>query len=243
MKSRILKKWHCAPGCLVLFAVAAILFSLYPQADLEFSNLFYAGHGYFPANDWWIVKAVYHGTPWLGRLFFFIAIAASLLAIVKPTMISRRHWRRAAAVFSIVILGIGLVVHVFLKDGMGRPRPRDVQIFAGSTAYVPVFSPSEFCQKNCSFVSGHAAVGFALMSVGLLGIRRRRQFWFLVGLTAGGLIGLVRIMQGGHFLSDVVFSLVSIWACHLFVHFTWIRFRAWQLQRALVLVSQNPSSV
>lgn len=162
MKSRILKKWHCAPGCLVLFAVAAILFSLYPQADLEFSNLFYAGHGYFPANDWWIVKAVYHGTPWLGRLFFFIAIAASLLAIVKPTMISRRHWRRAAAVFSIVILGIGLVVHVFLKDGMGHPRPS--------------------------------------------------QFWFLVGLKVGGLIGLVRIMQDGHFLSEVVFSLVSIWA-------------------------------
>lgn len=183
----------------MLFAIAAVLFSLYPQADLEFSNLFYAGDGYFPANDWWIVKAVYHGTPWLGRLFFFIAIVATLLAIVKPAMISRRHWRRAAAVFSIVILGIGLVVHVFLKDGMGRPRPRDVQIFAGSTAYVPVFSPSDFCQKNCSFVSGHAAVGFALMSVGLLGIRRRRQFWFLMGLTAGGLIGLVRIMQGGHF--------------------------------------------
>lgn len=131
----------------MLFAIAAVLFSLYPQADLEFSNLFYAGDGYFPANDWWIVKAVYHGTPWLGRLFFFIAIVATLLAIVKPAMISRRHWRRAAAVFSIVILGIGLVVHVFLKDGMGRPRPRDVQIFAGSTAYVPVFSPSDFCQK------------------------------------------------------------------------------------------------
>jgi lipid A 4'-phosphatase len=243
MKNSILRNWHCAPGCFVLFAFAGIVFSFFPQADLEFSNLFYADHGYFPANDWWIVNVFYRGTPWLGRLFFLIAISVTLLAIFKPAMISRRHWRRAVAVFAIVMLGIGLVVHVFLKDGMGRPRPRDVQNFAGSTAYVPVFVPSQFCQTNCSFVSGHAAIGFALMSVGVFGIRRRRQFWLLVGLSAGGSIGLVRVMQGGHFLSDVVFSLVAIWTVHLFVRFIWIRFRAWQLQNATVSVVRLNKSV
>jgi MYXO-CTERM domain-containing protein len=190
-----------------------------------------------------VVQFVYHGTPWLGRLFFLIAIAVSLLALIKPTIISRRHWRRAAAVIAVLILGIGMVVHVFLKEGMGRPRPRDVQIFQGTTAYVPVFLPSQFCQKNCSFVSGHAAVGFALMSVGLLGVRRRRQFWFLTGLFAGSMIGLVRIMQGGHFLSDVVFSLLSIWAVHLLIRAIWIRFRALQLQRSKVPVNRQPSAM
>lgn len=243
MRSLMPRQWHCAPGCLLLFAIAGIFFTYFPKADLEFSNLFYVDHGYFPANDWWMVQVVYHGTPWLGRLFFLIAIAVSLLALIKPTIISRRHWRRAAAVIAVLILGIGMVVHVFLKEGMGRPRPRDVQIFQGTTAYVPVFLPSQFCQKNCSFVSGHAAVGFALMSVGLLGVRRRRQFWFLTGLFAGSMIGLVRIMQGGHFLSDVVFSLVSIWAVHLLIRAIWIRFRALQLQRSKVPVNRQPSAM
>lgn len=243
MRSWMLRQWHCAPGCLLLFALAGIFFTFFPQADLEFSNLFYSDHGLFPANNWWVVQVVYQGTPWLGRLFFCIAIGFSLLAILKPSIISRRHWRRAAAVIAVLVLGIGMVVHVFLKEGMGRPRPRDVQIFQGSTAYVPVFLPSHFCQKNCSFVSGHAALGFALMSLGLLGVRRRRQFWFLTGLFAGSVIGLVRIMQGGHFLSDVVFSLVSIWAVHLFVRASWIRFRALQLQRSVVFVNRQSSSM
>jgi lipid A 4'-phosphatase len=242
MRSWMLRQWHCAPGCLLLFAAAGTFFTFFPQADLDFSNLFYADHGLFPANDWWVVQILYHGTPWFGRLFFLVAIVISLSAIFKPSIISRRHWRRAAGVIAVVVVGIGMVVHVFLKEGMGRPRPRDVQIFQGNTANVPVFLPSQFCQKNCSFVSGHAAVGFALMSVGLLGVRRRRQFWFLTGLFAGSVIGLVRIMQGGHFLSDVVFSLVSIWAVHLFVRAIWIRFRALQLQRPMVSEIRHPSS-
>ena len=81
------------------------------------------------------------------------------------------------------------------------------------------------------------------MSVGLLGVRRRRQFWFLTGLFAGSMIGLVRIMQGGHFLSDVVFSLVSIWAVHLLIRAIWIRFRALQLQRSKVPVNRQPSAM
>jgi len=131
----------------------------------------------------------------------------------------------------VVVLGIGLLVHTVLKDGMGRPRPRDVQAFAGPTAFVPVFVPSQFCQTNCSFVSGHSAVGFALMSLGMFGIRRRRQFWLCTGLVAGGLIGLVRIAQGGHFLSDIVFSLIAIWSTHLMIRAVWLRLRGWQILR------------
>jgi lipid A 4'-phosphatase len=143
----------------------------------------------------------------------------------------------------VVVLGIGLLVHTVLKDGMGRPRPRDVQAFAGPTAFVPVFVPSQFCQTNCSFVSGHAAVGFALMSLGMFGIRRKRQFWLFTGLFVGGLIGLARISQGGHFLSDIVFSLIAIWSSHLLIRAVWLRFRAWQIYRGTAAISQMQQSL
>jgi hypothetical protein len=43
------------------------------------------------------------------------------------------------------------------------------------------------------------------------------------------LIGAVRIAQGGHFLSDVVFSFLAIWFVHLLIRSFWLRFRVWQL--------------
>jgi len=160
-----------------------------------------------------------------------------------PSRVSRRNWRRACSVVAVVVLGIGLLVHTVLKDGMGRPRPRDVQAFAGPTAFVPVFVPSQFCQTNCSFVSGHSAVGFGLMSLGMFGIRRKRQFWLVTGLVVGGLIGLTRIAQGGHFLSDIVFSLIAIWFSHLFIRTVWLRFRAWQLRRRSLPISHMQKSL
>ena len=210
-----------------MFFVASIFFTVFPQVDIWFSQLFYADQGVFKANDWLLVKGVYHLTPWMGRFAFIFAVCILLLSILSPSKVSRRHWRRAAAVVSVVILGIGLLVHTVLKDGMGRPRPRDVQSFMGATAYVPVMVPSQFCQTNCSFVSG----------------RRRLQFWLLTGMVAGGLIGLVRISQGGHFLSDVVFSLIAIWGAHLLIRAVWLRFRYWQFQKANILVSELQRSL
>ena len=220
---------HSGISCLSFFVISALFFLGVPEIDLSISNYFYDGYGYFPLNENLLVKIVYVGVPWLGRFLFFLALIIVLAAVVSPARLSRRHWRRAASMVVVVVLGVGFLVHTVLKDGMGRPRPRDVQAFAGSTSFVPVFTPSQFCATNCSFVSGHAAVGFSLMSLGMLGARRRRNFWFFTGLLTGSLIGFVRIAQGGHFLSDVIFSFVSIWAVHLLVRFVWVRFRAWQL--------------
>jgi lipid A 4'-phosphatase len=225
-------KLHCLQGFLLAFLLFTCLFIFAPQIDIWTSGFFYKDGAHFPSNDFWFVKVIYDGTPWFGRMMLLIAIAISLLAIVLPSKISRRHWRRACAMIAVLVFGLGLLVHAVLKDGMGRPRPRDLQIFAGTTSYVPVFTHSQFCASNCSFVSGHAAVGFSLMSLGMFSVRRRRQFWLMVGLLSGGVIGAVRIAQGGHFLSDVVFSFLAIWLSHLFVRALWLRFRARQLYKA-----------
>jgi lipid A 4'-phosphatase len=236
-------RFHCIPGCIVLSLFAALVFSVYPQVDVWVSHVFYANDGIFPANEMWLVKVFYLGTPWAGRVLFVGSIFLLTVAVLMPSRVSRRNWRRASAFVAVVVLGIGLLVHTVLKDGMGRPRPRDVQAFAGPAAFVPVFVPSQFCQTNCSFVSGHAAVGFALMSLGMFGIRRKRQFWLVTGLFVGGLIGLTRVAQGGHFLSDIVFSLIAIWFSHLLIRTVWLRFRAWQFHKRSSLISHMQKSL
>jgi len=230
-------KLHCFQGFLLLFLISSFLFILSPEIDIRTSALFYKDGANFSANDFWLVKFIYEATPWLGSAMLLVAIAVSVAAFFLPTKISRRHRRRACAVIAVIVFGLGLLVHSVLKDGMGRPRPRDLQIFAGTTSYVPVFTRSHFCSSNCSFVSGHAAVGFSLMSLGMFAIRRRRQFWLLAGFISGSVIGAARIAQGGHFLSDVVYSFLAIWLSHLILRGLWLRFRARQIHRSHHLVS------
>jgi lipid A 4'-phosphatase len=58
--------------------------------------------------------------------------------------------------------------------------------------------------------SGHAAMGFFPMALAWV-IRRQRRFWMLAGWVTGSLVGLGRILQGGHFLSDVWMSAAVVW--------------------------------
>jgi lipid A 4'-phosphatase len=67
------------------------------------------------------------------------------------------------------------------------------------------------CERNCSFVSGHASTGFALMALGVYGKRRQRRRWLAIGWAAGLSLGLIRIAQGGHFLGDVLFAGLLMW--------------------------------
>ena len=102
------------------------------------------------------------------------------------------------------------MVNTLLKDNWGRPRPSTIVEFSGPNHYVPPLLPSDQCPENCSFPSGHAALGFWLVAFAFLAPPRRRRPAMVAALVFGGLVGLVRIAQGGHFLSDVIFSGVIV---------------------------------
>ncbi|MBI5162862.1 MAG: phosphatase PAP2 family protein [Magnetospirillum sp.] len=103
-------------------------------------------------------------------------------------------------------LGPGLIVNVLFKDVWGRPRPTHIAEFAGSGTYVFPLVPSGQCDSNCSFPSGHAALAYWLVAFALLAPPRLRPWAVAAAVGFGSLVGLSRIAQGGHFLSDVVFA-------------------------------------
>ncbi|RWX49504.1 PAP2 superfamily protein, partial [Candidatus Electrothrix marina] len=63
--------------------------------------------------------------------------------------------------------------------------------------------------SNSSFPSGHAAIAFFLMAPWFV-LRDRKQRYaeaFLIsGLLFGTLVGIARILQGGHFVSDILWA-------------------------------------
>lgn len=196
--------------------VAGILASIVIRTthlDPNFSGRFFdAGTGTWAGNDAAVATFVYdYGTlPGI-----FLGVGGLVWAVSGLARRPRSPDPRGLYLGLCLIVGPGLVVNTTFKDNFGRPRPRDTVNFGGEHAFHPVGTPG--ADRSCkSFPSGHASMGF-LLGVPALLAGTRRKFWFrawvVLGISAGIGIGLVRIAQGGHWLSDVLWS-------GLFVYFT-----------------------
>lgn len=142
-------------------------------------------------------------------LFVLVAIAAVVAA--AHIVITERRWigaqqARCWFLIAVLVAGPGLVANLVLKDNMGRARPRQVVEFGGTKAFTPPLVVSQECSRNCSFVSGEASSIFAVFFALTLLYPRHRRALLASGIAAGLAAGAVRIMQGGHFFSDVLFA-------------------------------------
>ena len=218
------------------WGLLALVFSLWPTLDLTVSAWFYQAPGSpvwqgFVGDRFALIGLIHETVPWLGRAVCLLALITAACWRLRPGPVNIRWWRRSVALGLAMLLGTGIVVNVILKETWGRPRPVEVQTFGGAGTFEPALHPSHQCDSNCSFVSGHAATGFTLLALGLLGPPATRRRWLIWGLAAGLATGLLRIAQGGHFLSDVLFSGVIVWLVCLLLRQAWVRLRLRRRQR------------
>ena len=187
-----------------LFAIGSgLLFYLYPDFDLHISGWLKAvslqhldGLFYFIYKSP-IVVSVVSMLFLVVELLFFIVCRRTIVFPVSTSIFLLLCW----------IIGPALIVNVVFKNHVGRPRPSQIVEFNGSHHYVPPFSLSNACKKNCSFVCGHSSVGFVFSALAFVYRDSRRKI-LLLSIFSGSVVGFVRMIQGGHFLSDIVFSFV-----------------------------------
>ena len=137
----------------------------------------------------------------------------ALYRFVRSFFDSRYRGKRKSCLYLILvmIIGPGLVVNTALKQQWGRPRPRNIQEFGGKYRYEAPWQMDKSSPGN-SFPSGHASMGFYFVTLYFLNRHKRKSFWIgLLAFTWGALIGFVRIMQGGHFFTDVLWSAAIVW--------------------------------
>lgn len=192
------------------FAAALAVFLGWPGIDLAVADLFHdpvAGWaGAAPLAD--TVRAVL----WTATEAAVIAFAGLLLlALVRRgrAAVPARLW---AFALGAMVLGPGLLVNGVLKEHWHRARPRTLVDFGGEADFTPAWQIAGDCERNCSFVSGEAAAAATLALVLWLIAGRRlapgpartavAAGLFAAALTVAGL----RLAEGGHFLSDVVFA-------------------------------------
>ena len=191
----------------LFFLASIVLFAAIPNLDLYFTNL------------WWNPEQnfIYGNTPWvqLSYLIFskahFLYFGILILIIIKELIFFRFKstiTKNSLFIIIALLLGPGLVVNQVFKQNWGRARPNEIVQFGSTNIYSAPLEISNQCESNCSFVSGHASGGFFILTLAWA-LRRRRWFW--IGLISGSIVGLGRILQGGHFLSDIVFAFWTVY--------------------------------
>lgn len=185
----------------LVFLVLAVLLVAMPQIDLWVSSLFHMGQDGFYLDKNPLVQFSYI----VFKYMPMVVIPLLLVGITLSYFAKRFQSQKKPLIYLLVLLllGPGLLVHTVFKDNWDRARPRNIEYFGGDKVFTPAFVISDQCEKNCSFVSGHAAMGFFFMALAFA-YRQRRLLW--VGIIAGALVGLGRIVQGGHFFSDIIFA-------------------------------------
>ena len=204
---------------LIFAFVAALLFIIFPGIDLYFTSLFYEG-GEFYLKDNLLAMLVYDYGPSVAGVFVLAVLLVYVYMLVKKK-VDLFGIKKGCYLFLLLAMLVGplITVNLIMKEVSGRARPRNVVQFGGERQFTPAFIISDQCSNNCSFVSGHASAGFYFVALSLIFKGRRRRIIFWSSVAAGGFIGLVRVVQGGHFFSDVVFSFVFVYLASLLLHY------------------------
>lgn len=204
--------WRWSGTLCLTLVIVLLVFRIFPGLDVATSALFHdaaAEHGAFPiaGSDWG--RALRKVGLLLPR-FLVIGLVLSLLwALVRPAKRMLIAPKVVLYLVSLMIVGPGIVTNLIFKNNWGRPRPHQVDLFGGDFSFVLPGSLSDACQSNCSFFSGEASAAFWLVAVALVVPIAWRHVWLGAMVPLAFVISLLRVMFGGHFLSDVTIAALA----------------------------------
>jgi lipid A 4'-phosphatase len=217
---------------LAIAVVAGLAFALYPEIDLHVARPFYgvvdAANNAFAWRIYPPAMLARNIGLWIGALLIAPAVAALVVKLICPKRKLLISGRAIVFLLATLALGPGLLVNVVLKEHWGRPRPIDVTQFGGSQHFVAWWDPRGDCPGNCSFVSGDVAGAFWSIAPAALAPPHWRALAYGAALALGTGMAAIRVMAGGHFLSDVIFAgiftFLIIWIVYALIY-RWPRTR------------------
>jgi lipid A 4'-phosphatase len=187
-------------------AIAGAVFLAVPEIDLAAARAVHApGTGFVGRRLGWVEA--------LRQAFvvvYFGAIALCLAGLAL-TWRARGQWlslgsRQWLFLAACLAAGPGLVANLVFKNQWGRARPAQIVEFGGAKAFTPPLLIADQCRRNCSFVSGEAASTYVTFYAAAALVPQWSAALVIAGTLGGLAAGLVRMSQGAHFLSDVVFA-------------------------------------
>lgn len=223
---------------ITLSGLIVVLLAYNPTIDINCSYTFYDHDLGFIYRNNFFVQFLFHLIPWLTissscilLIFYFVARYLQNILLQKSIIY----------IIFTALIGPGFVVNYILKEYMGRARPVQVKEFGGNRSFTNALHIANQCEHNCSFSSGHAAMGYSYTSIAYamslyaqrksnsnkLKILNKLSFnmyincTYIFGIILGSIVGVSRILMGGHFLSDVVASCFIILTINHALYLLW----------------------
>ena len=199
-----------------LLLAACALALEYGPLDMRISGLFVDARPGFTLRDSpWLEILGHEGARLAPLLVGIFALVGGIAGFRWPRL---RGWR-----FVLLSLGIAMVLGTAAINAL-KPRttqqcPTAIQEFGGATPYAennaqPFWARSRRDAGNC-LPSGHAGGGYSLLALYFAGWASGRRGWrgrgLAIGIAAGLLFSVVRVVQGAHFPSATVWSAVVCW--------------------------------
>ena len=185
---------------LVVVASSAVFYA-FPGLDLTVTAWFYDADEGFALQNSAPLLMLRTSAEWLMRAVILIA----LIQIARCAWM-RRASRPALWLVACLLAGPGLLVNGILKAYWGRPRPRQTDLFGGDAPYQKVWVVSDWCERNCSFVSGEASSAVWLVAAAFLVPRPYRAATATLAAIYAAAVSFNRVAFGGHYLSDIVLA-------------------------------------
>ena len=207
--------YYIVRGILLICLLIFILIGLTYWGEANNFDLRFSAEFFTEEKEWFLAES----PPW-NWLYEYGVIPGILVSILSFfTWIYSRTNKKLAILrpyFLICaltpIIASALLVNVVLKDHTGRPRPREIKQFSGNWEYLPALQTG-IPGRGHSFPCGHCSIAFTLTS-GVVFWRHSRKFAISslsLGLVFGILMSIARIVQGGHFITDAMWSLGVVW--------------------------------
>lgn len=202
--------------------------AIYPALDIKVSLLFYDDAQGFIHRNGFMVRLIYLLIPFSTKIFAVICILYLLYRLIVYKNLRSLLLSGAFYLAITAIIGPGLLVNFVLKDHFGRARPAQIQEFGGDKAFTNPLAISGQCQTNCSFACGHAAMAYYYTGLAYIFGRRNKyysfSFLYIAGIIFGTIVGFVRILMGGHFLSDVAASCFIVLLTNHLIYIYWQKY-------------------
>jgi len=215
----------------VLFFVIALILAgvmmIFPGLDILITSHFYVPNIGFIYGKEKLVELSFRAVPFISKIWASLCMLALFAKFLSNRTI--KETIKSPAIFLIItaLLGPALTVNYLFKENMGRARPREIVEFGGDKIFAAPLEYSTECSSNCSFSSGHAAMAFYFTALAFLVPAAYQRLTFILASFLGFVVGFGRILQGGHFFSDVLFSFIVIMIINEVIFWAW-RYYAFQ---------------
>ncbi len=184
---------------------SSLFFYVFPGVDLSVSRWFYDATDGFVLADSPPLRALRSSSTWILAGVLVLA----LFQVMRHALaggIAGQGARGSLWLLSCLVAGPGLLVNGLLKEHWGRPRPIATDLFGGEAPFQKVWVISDWCDRNCSFVSGEASSAAWLVAAALIAPRRIRTAATALAAIYAFALSINRIAFGGHYLSDVLLA-------------------------------------